>query len=82
MLRLRELPELSQQGILPCGDAVHPPEADAPRRRTHPRQPLRDRRLIHRLLEAPVTVAGLFLSFSVIAAEEIPMVEGALLLIV
>ena len=50
LLRLRQVPQLREQSVLPGGDAVHPPEADDPRTCPHPRQPVRDGLLIHSCL--------------------------------
>ena len=45
ILRLRQLPQLREQGVLPGGDAVHPSEAA--RTRSYPCQPVRNGRVIH-----------------------------------
>jgi hypothetical protein len=75
MLRLGELPQLREQGILPCGDAVHPPETDKPGADPHPRQSVCDRRSIHRSLDGSVVMAPLFLRFHAIAPIDTRMVS-------
>src|SRR4029450_5833897 len=47
MLRPRQLPQLREQGVLPGGDAVHPPEADDPGARPRPVHPVRYRPVIN-----------------------------------